>query len=85
VATSPVADCESLSLARFFFCNFLAGLGLSLGNECAERFNFDSLRLASGSLDHGNFDIRFFLGFSGLQAPSEASASVLSADVVCSP
>jgi hypothetical protein len=79
--TMPAATSESF--VRFFFCNFLVGLSSPLGADVNEKIllTFGSPE-ASEPLDQGNLDLRRFFFFPGLEAPSDVSASVLSAEVV---
>jgi hypothetical protein len=82
-----------VSFGRLFFCSFFEGFASSpLGAEVNEKIlltfgspeasePLDQGILVSELLDHGSLDFRR-LFFPALDAPSDVSASVLSAEVV---
>lgn len=79
--TIPAVTSESF--VRFFFCSFFVGLSSPLGADVNEKIllTFGSPE-ASEPLDQGNLDLRRLFFFPALEAPSDVSASVLSAEVI---
>lgn len=89
--TIPAVASESF--VRFFFCSFFVGLSSPLGADVNEKIlltfgspeasePLDQGNLASELLDQGNLDLRRLFFFPALEAPSDVSASVLSAEVI---
>jgi hypothetical protein len=84
----------SVSFGLFFFCSFFDGFASSpLGADVNEKILLtfgspeasepvDQGFLDSELLDHGSLDFRRLFFFPALDAPSDVSASVLSAEVV---